>query len=140
MPSIKLSPKHGVNPSLRKCFFCGEQTGELLLMGRLKGDAEAPHEAIVDYQPCEKCQKKWEELDARVLIGVTEYENVKDQPPITKEPVDLYPTGSYVCVTEEAVNRWLEPETAKAVNERKMAFMDSRFIDNIIEKSKEMQN
>ena len=40
-PSIRLSEKHGLNPTLGVCFFCGEETGEIGLLGKLKGDREA---------------------------------------------------------------------------------------------------
>lgn len=36
--SIKLSPKHGVNPSVTHCECCGKEIG-VALFGRLKGDA-----------------------------------------------------------------------------------------------------
>ena len=51
--SIKISPKYGVNPSLINCFFCGESKG-IALMGKLKNDAEAPKECVMDYEPCDK--------------------------------------------------------------------------------------
>lgn len=54
--SIKLSPKHGVNPSLIKCPICGKEYG-VALFGRLKGDVEAPKE--VTGEPCDDCQKKF---------------------------------------------------------------------------------
>jgi hypothetical protein len=43
---IKLSPQHGVNPSIGVCFYCGEDSGEIILPGRLKGDVEAPRRAV----------------------------------------------------------------------------------------------
>lgn len=52
---IILSPKHGVNPSLLKCFWCGKDKG-VALLGRLKGDAEAPREIIPDPEPCDACK------------------------------------------------------------------------------------
>lgn len=44
MSSIKLSPKHGVNPTIPVCFFCGKPKNEIALMGRMGGkeDIEAP--------------------------------------------------------------------------------------------------
>jgi hypothetical protein len=38
--SIRLSEKHGVNPSLMLCFYCGEASG-VALLGRLKGDQDS---------------------------------------------------------------------------------------------------
>lgn len=51
--SIKLSPKHGVNPSVLHCVCCGKDYG-VALLGKLKGDEEAPRDI---YQGlCDQCQ------------------------------------------------------------------------------------
>lgn len=50
---IILSPKHGVNPSMVCCPICGE-TVSIALMGKLKGDEEAPRR-IVGMELCDKC-------------------------------------------------------------------------------------
>ena len=42
---IILSEKHGVNPSLMLCPYCGKETG-IALFGKLKGDKEAPRNVI----------------------------------------------------------------------------------------------
>lgn len=55
---ILLSEKHGVNPSITTCFYCGEATG-IALMGKLKGDVEAPKECCCSLEPCDKCKEKW---------------------------------------------------------------------------------
>ena len=43
---MKLSPKHGLNPLIPGCFWCGESKNEIALLGRLPGDAEAPRSAV----------------------------------------------------------------------------------------------
>lgn len=53
---IYLSPKHGVNPSLTQCFFCGEASG-VALCGRLPSDAEAPYMMCIDREPCSECKE-----------------------------------------------------------------------------------
>lgn len=51
--SIKLSPKHGVNPSVLHCICCGKDYG-VAMLGKLKGDKEAPRDI---YQGlCNQCQ------------------------------------------------------------------------------------
>lgn len=51
--SIKISPKHGVNPSVLHCECCGKNYG-VALLGKLKKDAEAPRNI---YQGlCNDCQ------------------------------------------------------------------------------------
>lgn len=59
---INLSPKHGLNPSLDLCFWCGEAKG-VALLGRIhreKGDREdleAPREMVTSLEPCDKCKE-----------------------------------------------------------------------------------
>ena len=53
---IKVSPKHGLNPTIPICFWCGKERGEVALLGRLPGDAEAPKNVVLDYEPCECCR------------------------------------------------------------------------------------
>ena len=55
--SIRLSPKHGLNPSLVVCPICEEPTS-IALLGRLKKDAEAPH-CVKDVHLCDKCKQKY---------------------------------------------------------------------------------
>ena len=50
---ILLSPKHGLNPSILPCICCGEDYG-IALLGKLKGDKEAPKE--ISQGLCPKCQ------------------------------------------------------------------------------------
>ena len=55
---IKISPKYGVNPTIPVCFFCGEPKNEIALMGKMKGDIEAPKNMVLDYEPCEHCKEQ----------------------------------------------------------------------------------
>ena len=98
--SIKVSPKHGLNPCMPVCFFCGETKNEIALLGRIGGkeDLEAPMKAILDYEPCEECKKKFAE--GVLLVEVTDYPNMEGQPMIAK---NAYPTGRYSVVRPEAL-------------------------------------
>lgn len=53
--SIELSPKYGVNPSLLQCPVCHKDTG-IALLGKLKGDAEAPKYMN---ELCDDCKKEY---------------------------------------------------------------------------------
>lgn len=107
---IKLSPKYGVNPCIPICCWCGKEKNEIALLGKLKGDAEAPRNAVVDYEPCEECQAKFN-------LGVVLIEVTKNHPndnimPIQKrDGVSLYPTFRYSVIKLEAAKKLFENET-----------------------------
>ena len=51
--SIRLSPKHGINPSILHCICCGKDYG-VAMLGKLKNDVEAPRDI---YQGlCNDCE------------------------------------------------------------------------------------
>lgn len=93
---IRLSKKHGVNPTMVICAWCHEQTGEIALVGELPGDIEAPREMIVSYEPCDKCREKWDQGVACVEVDTKP--TAINQPPIHE---DLYPTGRCIVVNSE---------------------------------------
>ena len=100
---IKVSPKHGLNPCISVCFFCGQDKNEIALLGQIgdrrKGeDFEAPMRAVLDYEPCEECQKKFAE--GVLLIEVTTSPNHPGMPPISE---NAYPTGRHAVVKPEAL-------------------------------------
>lgn len=51
--SIKLSPKHGVNPSILHCVCCGKDYG-IAMLGKLKNDEEAPRD--IQQGLCNDCK------------------------------------------------------------------------------------
>ena len=89
--SIKLSPKHGVNPSVTHCECCGKEIG-VALFGKLKGDKEAPRDVFMGL--CDDCQKV---IDANGLMII----EVKDGE-TGKNP---YRTGRIVGITKDAKER-----------------------------------
>lgn len=94
--SIRLSPKHGVNPSVGQCFYCLQDDGTIVLPGMLKGDAEAPRRACWTKEPCPKC-KEWMKVGI-IMISVDEKK--------TEDPEDPWRTGRFAVVKEEAFKRW----------------------------------
>ena len=80
--SIRLSERHGVNPTLCLCFWCGEEDGSLALLGRIgAGDLEAPHRACLNYDPCDACKEKWDSgITLLEVVPISE----SDNPPIFK--------------------------------------------------------
>lgn len=93
MSGIKLSPQHGVNPSVTVCFFCGKETG-IAMLGKLKGDAKAPRRIVANYTPCDDCKEKHKQ--GRVIIEATQTQN--GLPEIQK---GIWPTGRWCMVSKE---------------------------------------
>lgn len=116
---ISLSPKHGVNPMMVSCFICGQDTGELALLGRLKGDAQAPHRASLDRAPCEKCKEHM--AKGIILISVRDGES-GDNP---------YRTGGWAVVKEEAVKRIAPPGLVDDICRHRMAFVPDAAWDSL---------
>lgn len=86
---ITLSKKHGLNPSMIKCFICGKHHS-IALFGMLKKDAQAPRE-IVNGSICDNCQKIID--DGNVFIIEVE-----------KQEANPYRTGRLVAVKKEIIN------------------------------------
>ena len=109
---IKVSPKHGVNPTMVKCYVCGEPTNEIALLGRLPGDAESPHYAVLDKRPCEVCQHWMKE--GVILISVRDGESGDDP----------YRTGGWCVVKDDAIRTIITPQSvADDILEHRTAFV-----------------
>jgi hypothetical protein len=94
---LTLSRQHGVNPAIPLCYFCGEPKNEVILAGRLPGDAEAPHNAVWDKHPCDKCEAHMKQ--GIILISVQAGSD-RDNP---------YRTGGWVVIKETAYARIFGP-------------------------------
>lgn len=105
---IKLSPKHGLNPTIPVCFWCGEERNEVALLGhigdgRKHEDFEAPRHMVIDYEPCEKCR-------AKMALGVTLIEATSKPNSVAKVEMQkgIYPTGRYVVIKREAARKMFD--------------------------------
>lgn len=130
--SIQISPKHGVNPCVPICVFCGKEKNELALLGRLKGDAKAPMSAVIDYEPCDECQANWQL--GIPLICVTEKAPAKGAVPLSKsqDGKNLYPTAKYLVAKKEAVSRMFSVERENG----QPLMIDEALFDKLVEDSK----
>ena len=100
-------------------------------MGRLKNDAEAPGEAILDYQPCEECLDNWSQGVA--LIKVTTVPPANGLPPLTeREGKKLYPTGQYCVITTDAAKRIFDMDADPGSR----VFMDAEAFDRFMDDAK----
>lgn len=99
---LLVSPKHGVNPSMELCFWCGEVKG-IALLGKLKGDAEAPKEIVLNYEPCDKCKELFEQ--GILIVEVTTTPMQQDKLPFQHNPNEppIYPTGRHLVLKPEAL-------------------------------------
>lgn len=104
MESIKLSPKHGVNPTIPVCFWCGREKNEVALLGYLKGkggeDIEAPMHMVIDFEPCDDCRRNMEQ--GFTLMEATSKPNANSSMEIQR---GVYPTGRYAVLRKEAAER-----------------------------------
>lgn len=107
--NIKLSPKHGLNPTIPVCAWCGEPKNEIALMGmigdRRKGeDLEAPKNCILDYEPCDHCKEQWSQGVA--ILEATTKRPTPYRPPMQKDKgVDIYPTMRMVVIRAESASQ-----------------------------------
>jgi hypothetical protein len=120
--SIRLSPKHGINPSLAVCFFCQKDRGDIILPGLMKGDTEAPRRAVWDKVPCDECKGYMSQgiifisVDARLSTD-------QDNP---------YRSGGWCVLTEDAVKRMLKPgDMRKSILKSRVAFIPDEVWDSI---------
>lgn len=153
MSGLKVSEEHGLNPTIPVCFWCGKDKGEVVLLGKLKGDREAPMKSILDIQPCPECRKKWDEAIDKggvLMFEYTEqpYEYYKD---LGEDRVrslinlhreagianDHYPnavfTGRMLAVKEEAFDKMfdLDEEELKRAHRLHKMFIDKKVFDTI---------
>lgn len=100
MKGIRLSEKHGVNPTLPKCFWCGEDTGEVALLGRLPDDAEAPRSCFLSYDRCPACKEMWAKGVVFIEVETGTFEESRNE----IAPGAL-PTGRHFAITRDAFER-----------------------------------
>lgn len=126
--SIKISPKHGVNPTIPHCFFCGKEKNMVALLGRIdSADSEAPRNCVIDYEPCEECESKMKQ--GITLIEVSDAPLPDERPEIAP---DLYPTGAWAVVSEHFIRNFInDPEMISKVLHYRKTFVQQGLIQSI---------
>ena len=132
--SIRVSEKHGVNPTIPICFWCGNEKNEIAMLGKLPNDQEAPRSMWIfgDYEPCEECQKI---RDMGVdLIEATLVPSVhENQPPMMEnENGGVYPTGRHIVMKEHAIRAIFESDKADILCEKRMGFVDPEPMEALV--------
>jgi hypothetical protein len=107
--SIRLHPEFGVNPTIPQCYLCGEDKGEVALLGAAyKG--QAPMHMCIDKEPCDNCKGYMKQ--GVIFVGVVDGAN-HDNPART---------GRYCVIKDEAVQRMLKD--SKEVLQKRAAFIE----------------
>lgn len=123
--TIKLSKRYGLNPSMPICFFCGQTKNEIVLLGELPQDAEAPKNILIDYEPCEECKTKLNE--GITFIEISPEPLVENHLPIQE---NAYPTGRFATITEEAALRIFNDPTN--LRKGKKVLTDQELMDKLL--------
>jgi hypothetical protein len=123
---ILLSPKYGVNPTIPVCFWCGKPKNEIALLGRIgdakKGeDVEAPKNMVLNYEPCEECQKN-------MALGTTVIEVTEEPNSVTNLEIQkgAYPTSRWSVITKETSERIFGEQHEKVL-------LSSKFYEQIFQ-------
>lgn len=124
--NIKLSPNHGLNPTIPVCFFCGKDKNEVALLGKIKkGDPEAPRHCIIDYEPCDECKKIMSQ--GITLIEASETPQQNGQQPFVRNE---YPTGKWCVVSKDFIKRNIkDKDMVKKILKNKMTLIAPGIID-----------
>jgi primase-polymerase (primpol)-like protein len=138
--SIKLSPKHGVNPCIPICFWCGKEKNEIAMLGKIdKEDSEAPRKLILNYEPCDECKKLIGE--GIHVIGVQPTPVVKNMMPISTNP-EMYPTGSFFVATPQWTQAVLiqngQEQIVEDVLKKQVLLMPEEIVAQIIDEASEV--
>ncbi len=143
MPNIRISPKHGVNPTIPICFWCGKEKNEIALLGRISSkkvvknawdgtstqitdsDMEAPKNMILDYEPCDECRANMSQ--GITLLACSNRPFIEGMPPVQTDPatgIEIYPQPYYAVVKPELIQELFVPEAAEHILEAGKAFIE----------------
>lgn len=119
--NLTLHPKHGLNPTMSLCFWCGNETGEIVMLGNaFKG--EAPRTMVLGYNPCPSCAKNF--ATGVTIIEVSDRPLKENQPPMDREG-NAYPTGRLFVVNADSFSESanLPADRLEAIRKVGMCFM-----------------
>jgi hypothetical protein len=88
-----------------QCFWCGGESGEVLLLGKLPKDAEAPRKMVVNYEPCAICKAQF---DRGVVIIEVDLSSNLPNPEIVE---GFSPTGRLAVVSREGIGSQIQPQS-----------------------------
>ena len=97
---ITLSKKHGLNPSVMVCPICGK-TGDIAILGHIKGDEEAPR--YIQGDICDECKARVADNKCFV-ISVGEDQRLKRYTIVSKDIFTKKVEGCAVLMKEADFN------------------------------------
>lgn len=109
MSNIRLSEKHGINPSIDHCFICGKDIG-IVLLGRIKDDKEAPKNCCSG-NLCDNCKKLLE-----TKVAILEVKN-KNNP--TRTGRAIFVPKETVLINNKGIVYMIEEEFNELINNNK---------------------
>ena len=119
---IRISPKHGLNPAVPVCFFCGQHKNELVIPGYISaGDPEAPRNAVWDMEPCADCAEK---MKLGILL-------ISVDPKRTTDKRNPYRSGGWVIIKEEAFKRAFSGPIVETVLKYRWTFVEDEVWDKV---------
>jgi hypothetical protein len=116
--SIRLHPKHGLNPTIPICFYCGKEKNEIALLGAAYR-GEAPMHMVTSVEPCDECKERYVEYTLLV-----EMERVFDNRAYGRKELQQKPTGRWIAIRRECLN--VEPTP--------VAFVDTDTMNDLIKR------
>lgn len=93
---ITLHPEFGLNPTIPRCFFCGQDKNEIVLVGAASREQMPPTGVCFDKRPCDKCAECMKH--GVILISARKAATKDDE-------ADPYRTGGWVVMADEGVRR-----------------------------------
>ena len=113
-----------IGVALTKCFYCGENSDILMntiLTKHIADKVKDCHGKVVSMKPCTQC-KTYMEMGIILLT----YDNEKSK------GNDIYRTGGFFVVREEAVTRWYkDKETLDKVLEGRFTFIEHNLAEKM---------
>lgn len=120
--SIRLHPRYGVNPMIPRCFFCGAQKNEIVLLGAAcLGEAPMTGHLAGDLEPCDDCGEVMKHGVILISCRTDTPDDQKDNP---------VRTGGWVAVSDDAVRRWFG-ESAEHLLKSRVGFLADDAWDKI---------
>lgn len=141
MTSIRLHPKHGVNPTIPVCFWCQKPKNEIALLGSAyKG--EAPMSGLVlDYEPCDGCKA---DMARGIALIEVKPRDTRDLSPGQRSRLGAFmhyePTSRWVVMSEDWVTGQVTPEELRdTLLKARKGFIGKDLMDVILEAQKALE-